>query len=492
MHPHIDLLPTHLDDAAEISAWVADGSGRVSPVLDGVGTRVAALAHADAPVVLAARGVAADGTAGPWVSLRETFAEADLHILVGDVGAGWAGAQLRVGSDLRDVAWELTTPTFVPLTTPPPPSASLPDSVRAIGVIPREDWGARATQCTSTEDDWYRMAIHHTAGGQTSGGTVEGQMRALQAYAQDSGEYCDIPYQFMVGYDGSLWEARELRLYSGATGGGNNDGNIAVCFIGCYHPNSCPNGAGDAVTEEMMVAGQLLVQTLVGEFGITSDADTIRGHRDWPDNATACPGDWLYERLDELRAPLGPAWGATVVASGFPDPLVLAPGETYTGWFDLVNTGSSTWSAGSTNLGTLPRDTESPLYDPSWVTPTRPATISGTVPPGATGRFTFTVTAPPSGEVTATFGPVQEWVAWFADDGGPAEGALAVHVVVEEVDSGTGVTDTDRPGGTGGGGGGLPGELSEGPVGCGCASSATPGGWGLIALGALAGRRRRG
>ena len=67
------------------------------------------------------------------------------------------------------------------------------------------------------------MAIHHTAGSQTYGGTVEGSVRALQAYAFSTGEYCDIPYQFLVGYDGSLWEGRPYDYYSGATGGGNNE-----------------------------------------------------------------------------------------------------------------------------------------------------------------------------------------------------------------------------------------------------------------------------
>ena len=30
------------------------------------------------------------------------------------------------------------------------------------------------------------------------------------------GGYCDIPYQYLVGYDGSLWEARPINMYSDA------------------------------------------------------------------------------------------------------------------------------------------------------------------------------------------------------------------------------------------------------------------------------------
>ena len=78
-------------------------------------------------------------------------------------------------------------------------------------------------------------------------------VKALQAYAQDSGGYCDIPYQFLVGHDGSLWEGRSLTYTSGATGGGNNDGNIAVSFLGCYHPSQQNTQTG-RLTEAMLDA----------------------------------------------------------------------------------------------------------------------------------------------------------------------------------------------------------------------------------------------
>ncbi len=497
---HIDLLPTHLDVAARIAAeWRPVGTRFVSPVLWGesAGTRVGTIVRADGEVELAARGVSADGRVGVWVPLRETFREDDAHIQIADLGGTWEGAQLRLGSDVEDIAWELLTPVYEPrASTPAPPSASLPASVVALGVVSREAWGARATTCTSTEDDWYRMAIHHTAGGQTYGGTVEGQMRVLQSYAMDSGEYCDIPYQFMVGYDGSLYEARELRFYAGATGG-NNDGNIAVCFIGCYHPSDCPNGAGDAVTAEMMDGGQLLVQTLVAEYGIPSDDDSIRGHRDWPDNATACPGEYVHERLDELRAPLGPRYGGSFAGQSFPTlsdgAIRLGLGEELSGWIDLTNTATETWSPGSTNLGTVPRDVASPLAGADWLSSTRPATVSASVPPGGTGRFAFTLRGNELGDTTQYFGLVQEWVTWFADDGGPAENQLAVHVIVTDdpVDSGTdGETGDDAP--PDGLANGLPGTLTEAPSGCGCGVGGGAAGWIGVAVGLLGVRRRVG
>lgn len=293
--PHV--LPEH----TEIPAWVEVEGKRTSGVVwMEAGTRAAAIVTGRGAIE--ARGWRGSGGHGPWAPLTETFREGVVAVAVADLGMAWDGVQVRVSGPITEVAWELTNPVAF-TASPLPPSASLPASVVAIGVVSREQWGARATQCSSTESEWYRMAIHHTAGYTTYSGSVAEAVRLTQAYAQDSGEYCDLPYQFMVGYDGSFYEGRELRFYSGATGN-NNDGNIAVCFVGCFHPDSCPNGTGDAVTEEMIDGGQLLVQTLVAEFGIPSDEDSIRGHRDWPDNATACPGDWLHDRLDDLRSAL--------------------------------------------------------------------------------------------------------------------------------------------------------------------------------------------
>jgi len=350
------------------------------------------------------------------------------------------------------------------------------------------------------------MAIHHTAGTQTSGGTVEGAVRALQAYAQDSGGYCDIPYQFLVGYDGSLWEGRALRFTSGATGGGNNDGNIAVCFLGCYHPSGCPGGTSHAATDEMMAAARLLVQTLVRLHDVPSTESDIRGHRDWPGNSTACPGEFVYTRLAELRTDL--AWyAAEETARSFPGdgdaPATVTVGEPAEVWIELRNTGGLTWQPGATFLGTAdPRDGESPLYDASWIGPNRAATVAAPVAPGEVGRFAFRVLASANGDAQQTFGLVQEGVTWFADapwGGGPGD-EIVVRVRASSAqdpdpdpdpnpdpdpDPNPDPGDGSGDGGDGGGGPAISGGCAAGGGGSGSAV------WLVIGAIALATRRRR-
>lgn len=475
------------------------------------GTRVAMIVEARDPVPVVVE--VADGSG--WRRAERTWQRGRVSVHVAELSAPRAALRFRSPDAGRIVLvdWDLFTPSAgeprraVTTGAPPPTPGVLPSELEAIGVTSRSAWGADATTCSTTEDDWYRMAIHHTAGSQTYGGSVQGAVQALQAYSLGTGEYCDIPYQFLVGYDGSLWEGRPYDYYSGATGGGNNDGNIAVCFLGCYHPTDC--STSHAVTDAMMEGGQLLVQTLAGLHSVASDEDSIRGHRDWPDNATACPGEWLYERLDELRAPLGPDFGATasaLVCGGGDGSLSLLSGETGSCSLSLLNVGAASWSPGLTKLAPIPRDGASVLAASSWLNATRVASVAAATAPGAVGSFTFDVYAPAAGDYVLSLGLLEEGVTWFADDGGPADGAIAVTVSVRDPEGGeTGLGDSGTAADSGSLDSGSLGPAPPAPprspgslvpletLGCGCGVTTSGGpGVGLAALLALGLARARG
>jgi MYXO-CTERM domain-containing protein len=481
---------------------------------EGGGTRVGAIAYAPGPHALAVEARGLDGGhAGPWMPLEERWRNDEGHrVLVLELGRSWPQAELRLGdpAGLASIDWELRVPVNEPRGEPvlEPPSVSA--ALQAIGVTSRESWGAASTTCTTPETDWYRMAIHHTAGSQTSGGTVQGAVQALQSYAMSSGEYCDIPYQFLVGHDGSLWEGRPLSYYSGATGGGNNDGNIATSFLGCYH-STCSVGP-HAVTDAMMAWERVLIHTLAAEHGFAVNSDTVRGHQDWPDNYTACPGDYVMARFGELLS-AGSYYQASFVDQSFPalheGSLSVPLGGAVAGWFELRNDGMETWEPGATFLAPTPRDQASAFAAGDWVSTTRAATVDATTPPGQTGRFTFSLAGSAVGSSTQTFGLVQESVTWFADlpyGGGPSDSYLAVSVEVYEPsdtqappqdseptpqDSGEPADDPEvDPDGYQ-----PPGVRHQGiePQGCGCSAAEPPRGpWAvaLLLLGLLRRRRR--
>lgn len=130
-----------------------------------------------------------------------------------------------------------------------------------------------------------------------------------------------------------------------------------------------------------------------------------------------------------------PRFRAQYVMQTFPlarTTLDLPAGATQTGYLEMRNTGTETWTPARTRLGTTePRDRASAVRGADWLAPNRPAAIDRTVPPGATGRFNFTLRAPETpGEYSEYFNLVEEGVAWFSDrgQGGPADNVIQVRV----------------------------------------------------------------
>ncbi len=128
-------------------------------------------------------------------------------------------------------------------------------------------------------------------------------------------------------------------------------------------------------------------------------------------------------------------YAARWVGQSFPlasEPLELYPGQELRGSFELLNAGEATWTPGVTNLGTTePRDADSPLAGPDWISPSRPATVDRVVAPGEMGVFEFTVRAPDVlGDYPQFFNLVQEGSAWFSEQGGPRDDQMQILVTV--------------------------------------------------------------
>jgi hypothetical protein len=133
---------------------------------------------------------------------------------------------------------------------------------------------------------------------------------------------------------------------------------------------------------------------------------------------------------------VAPEYRGTFLAQSFPvapAAVTVTLGAVATGWFQLTNTGTQPWIAGTTKLATIPRDNSSAFVDPKWLSPSRVSTVAANVAPGDVGQFAVQLDATAAGDFTILFGLVEDGVTWFADPtlgGGPADGALSVHLIV--------------------------------------------------------------
>lgn len=131
--------------------------------------------------------------------------------------------------------------------------------------------------------------------------------------------------------------------------------------------------------------------------------------------------------------PASAAWGGQFVSQSFPyasaGAIQVHAGATVNVSITMRNIGSSSWNSNTRLATTTPRDRASRFVGPGWLSASRPAAVSGTVAPGATHTFAFSIHAPATlapGRYDEHFGMVQESTAWFSasDQAGPPDDQL--------------------------------------------------------------------
>ncbi|MBO9380546.1 N-acetylmuramoyl-L-alanine amidase [Sphingomonas histidinilytica] len=116
-------------------------------------------------------------------------------------------------------------------------------------------------------------------------------VKAVTISQWDIQKFGQVSYHHVIELDGK--RVRTLRDdQRGAHVGGANTGNIGICYVGGVESDNEP---ADTRTDAQKEALLMLIRTYRGRYpGII-----VRGHRDWPGVAKACPsfdvGAWLEE-----------------------------------------------------------------------------------------------------------------------------------------------------------------------------------------------------
>jgi hypothetical protein len=196
--------------------------------------------------------------------------------------------------------------------------ASAIEVAKGLRIHPRDDWGddLPPKRPMGAEDVRF-LLVHHTA---SANNAPDPRAVVRQTYAYQTGPaklWPDICYHFMIGADGSIWEARAGSLagpvIADATGGNQGFAQL-VCLIG--------NFVGEAPTAAAQESLMRLLIFLADRYEINTDpsatvsfisrgsnryragalitTSTVSGHRDC--SATACPGDVGYSLLPTWRS----------------------------------------------------------------------------------------------------------------------------------------------------------------------------------------------
>lgn len=126
--------------------------------------------------------------------------------------------------------------------------------------------------------------------------TPEGRHVTHEQITQwDKAKFGQTSYHWVVELDGSMHQTLKDDQ-KGAHVGGKNTGNIGVCYIGGMDAKM--KAPKDTRTD----AQKKSLLTLIRTYKARYPGLIIRGHRDWPGVAKACPSfsvrEWLAETGD--------------------------------------------------------------------------------------------------------------------------------------------------------------------------------------------------
>lgn len=168
--------------------------------------------------------------------------------------------------------------------------------------------------------------VHHSAGGRISTDAIKA-FQFLNRYAQEGKGYSALDYDILVHRDTTtglitIGGGREEWM-SAATLDRNEQGE-AICLMGFFHPGS-PLSEQPHVDEVEGVARAIVWGIEKG--WIARDA-RILGHRENPEHpgATACPGDYLFQYMPEIRRQVAVMLEPVPVPT--PPPVPPTPQET--------------------------------------------------------------------------------------------------------------------------------------------------------------------
>lgn len=157
----------------------------------------------------------------------------------------------------------------------PPPAEEV-----SLEIVPRSGWGAASARPDRmVEHTIDTLTVHHA--GDQSASVGPARYRSWQAFHQSRG-WGDIAYHYIIGVDGSVYEARDT-LFKGDTGTNYDPaGHFLVVVEGNFEIDVPTAEQLDSLVDVLAWAAQ--------RFDVSPS--TIGGHRDHA--ATSCPGGNLY------------------------------------------------------------------------------------------------------------------------------------------------------------------------------------------------------
>jgi hypothetical protein len=133
------------------------------------------------------------------------------------------------------------------------------------------------------------ITLHHEGNAEALKPTddVPKMLRALQSWGASDRNWWDVPYHFLLGYNGEVYEGRDYHFMGETNTTYDPSGHFLISVVGNYNKQEPTQGQLESIADLMAWA--------VKEFDVP--LDNIGGHYQYAD--TDCPGKNLRKYLED-------------------------------------------------------------------------------------------------------------------------------------------------------------------------------------------------
>ncbi len=240
-----------------------------------------------------------------------------LALLLGALALGWS--PWRRGGSRRGLVVLAALAVLLLAACHPIPVSSPTTGTTQPAITMRSQWGAAPPRCTNPNTDPLKFAVvHHTVNSNNYGpADSAGIVRGIQAYHENTLQYCDIAYNFLVDKYGQIFEGRWggiKNVVLGAHTGGFNSHSTGIALIGDYRYATITSAQWRSLVHLLQWKLSLHGIDATSRFTTVSNGGGSRfpagtlvsfpyrilGHTDlWP---TECPGANVMSQLPRLRS----------------------------------------------------------------------------------------------------------------------------------------------------------------------------------------------
>ncbi len=151
-----------------------------------------------------------------------------------------------------------------------------------LDIITPAEWGGSAITDSLPVHEISKITIHHGGVYFSPDSDAVAYIRELQAWSRNNKHWIDIPYHYMIDFEGKIYEARPIRFPGDTNTSYDPRGHALICVIGNFEKQH--------VNDKQLNSLSRLIARLMKKYHVP--LNEVKTHRDYAE--TLCPGKNLY------------------------------------------------------------------------------------------------------------------------------------------------------------------------------------------------------